>query len=244
MAFLVGTSGYAFKEWKGTFYPEKFPDKEMLGYYAGRFPTVEINNTFYRMPREKNLLDWAGQVSEGFRFAIKASQRITHHAQLRDAGDLVAYLAQTVAVLGPRLGPTLFQLPPHLKKDIPRLEAFLGIVPKRWKITIEFRHRSWFEDEEVFDTLKAHDVPLCISDQDGMATPVVATAGWGYVRLHKLDYDHASLAAWADKLRTLGWTEGYVYFKHDHSPGSGPPVAEALIGLLGAEAVRAPDPAH
>ena len=232
MAFFVGTSGYAFKEWKGPFYPAKLPDKEMLPFYAGRFPTVEINNTFYRMPREKNLLDWAAQVPDSFRFAIKASQRITHHAQLRDAGELVGYLAQTVAVLGPKLGPTLFQLPPHLKKDIPRLETFLGVVPKRWRITIEFRHQSWFEDEEVFEVLRAHDVALCISDQDEWVTPLVATAGWGYVRLHKLDYDDQSLTDWAAKLKALPWSDAFVYFKHDHSPGSGPPVAEALIAKL------------
>ncbi len=233
MAFFVGTSGYAFKEWKGPFYPAKLPDKDMLPFYAGRFPTVEINNTFYRMPREKNLLDWAAQVPDSFRFAIKASQRITHHAQLRDAGELVGYLAQTVAVLGPKLGPTLFQLPPHLKKDIPRLEAFLAVVPKRWRITIEFRNRTWFEDEQVVDVLRAHDVALCISDQDEWVTPLVATAGWGYVRLHKLDYDDPGLTDWAAKLKALPWSDTFVYFKHDHSPGSGPPVAEALIAKLG-----------
>ena len=233
MGFFVGTSGYAFKEWKGTFYPAQHPDSQMLGFYSAKFPTVEINNTFYRMPREKNLLDWAEQVPDGFRFAIKATQRITHHAQLRDAGELVTYLAQTVQVLGSKLGPTLFQLPPFLKKDIPRLEAFLDILPKRWLVTIEFRHKSWFEDDQMFEALKARDVALCLSDQDEMATPAVATASWGYVRLHKLDYDQAGLATWAGTLKRMPWSDGYVYFKHDHSPGSGPPVAEALSGLLG-----------
>ncbi len=232
MTAYVGTSGFAFKEWKGPFYPAKLPDKGMLAYYASQFPTVEINNTFYRMPREKNLLDWAAEVPEGFQFAIKASQRITHHAQLRDAGELVRYLAQTVAVLGSKLGPTLFQLPPHLKKDIPRLEAFLDIVPKRWRITIEFRNQTWFEDDQVFEVLKARDVPLCISDQDGVPTPLVATADWGYVRLHKLDYDEAGLAAWAARIAGFGWTDAFIYFKHDHSPGSGPPVAMSLKAKL------------
>ena len=232
MASYVGTSGFAFKEWKGPFYPAKLPDKDMLGYYATQFPTVEINNTFYRMPREKNLLDWAAQVPEGFKFAIKASQRITHHAQLRDAGELVGYLAQTVAVLGSKLGPTLFQLPPHLKRDIPRLEAFLDVVPKHWRVTIEFRNQTWFEDDQVYDILKARDVPLCISDQEDVPTPFVATAGWGYIRLHKLDYDEASLAAWAARISGLGWTDAFIYFKHDHSPGSGPPVAMSLKSKL------------
>ena len=232
MAAFVGTSGYAFKEWKGPFYPAKLPDKDMLGYYATQFSTVEINNTFYRMPREKNLLDWAAQVPDGFQFAIKASQRITHHAQLRDAGELVGYLAQTVAVLGPKLGPTLFQLPPHLKKDIPRLEAFLEIVPKRWRVTMEFRNKTWFDDDQVFEVLKARDIPLCISDQEDVPTPVVATATWGYVRLHKFDYDHTSLAAWAAKITAFGWADAFVFFKHDHSPGSGPPVAISLKAML------------
>ncbi len=232
MASYVGTSGFAFKEWKGPFYPAKLPDKGMLAYYASQFQTVEINNTFYRMPREKNLLDWAAEVPEGFQFAIKASMRITHHAQLRDAGELVGYLAQTVAVLGSKLGPTLFQLPPHLKKDIPRLEAFLDIVPKRWRITIEFRNQTWFDDDQVFDVLKARGIPLCISDQDGVPTPLVATAGWGYVRLHKLDYNEASLATWAARIAGFRWSDTYIYFKHDHSPGSGPPVAMSLKAKL------------
>ena len=233
MAFFVGTSGYAFKEWKGPFYPAKLPDKEMLPFYATKFATVEINNTFYRMPREKNLLDWAAQVPESFRFAIKASQRITHHAQLKDAGELVGYLAQTVAVLGPRLGPTLFQLPPHLKKDIPRLEAFLAILPKRWRVTMEFRNKTWFDDDQVIEVLKARDVALCISDQDEWVTPLTPTAGWGYVRLHKLDYADAGLTDWAARLKALPWSDTFIYFKHDHSPGSGPPVAEALVAKLG-----------
>jgi len=230
--FHVGTSGFAFKEWKGPFYPEKLPDKDMLGYYASRFSTVEINNTFYRMPREKNLIEWAEQVPDGFKFAIKASQRITHHAQLRDTGELVEYLARSISVMGEKLGPTLFQLPPSLKKDVPRLQAFLEILPRKWRVTIEFRHKSWFEDDQVLETLRAREVPLCISDQDDFETPLVATASWGYVRLHKLDYDEAGLTAWADRLKALPWSDAFVYFKHDHGPGSGPPVAEALAARL------------
>ncbi len=232
MEWFVGTSGYAFKEWKGPFYPEKLPDAEMLGYYASKFRSVEINNTFYRMPREKNLLDWGAQVPDGFRFAIKASQRITHHAQLRDAGEMIDYLAHTVAVLAHKLGPTLFQLPPFLKRDVPRLQAFVDALPKRWKVAIEFRHKSWFEDDQALEVLKAKDVALCISDQDELQTPVVATASWGYVRLHRFDYAADGLAKWAEVLGGQPWEEGYVFFKHDHSPGSGPPIAEALMNLL------------
>jgi uncharacterized protein YecE (DUF72 family) len=230
--YYVGTSGYAFKEWKGPFYPEAMSDKEWLSFYAGRFPAVEINNTFYRMPREKNLLDWAGQVPANFRFALKATQKITHYAQLRDTADLVGYLVESSAALGEKLGPTLFQLPPHLKKDLPRLTEFLKTIPKRWMATIEFRHPSWFSDD-VFDALRAAEVPLCISEQDELATPAAATASWGYVRLHKMAYNAAQLAEWADRIRGMGWTDTFVFFKHDHGPESGFPVAEALLKRLG-----------
>ena len=232
MAHYVGTSGFAFKEWKGPFYPDKLPDKDMLTFYASRFSTVELNNTFYRMPREKNLLEWAAKVPDGFRFAVKAPQWITHHRQLQDVDSLVTGFREAIAVLGARLGPTLFQLPPVLKRDLPRLEAFLASIPRQWRIAFEFRHKSWLEDDATLEALRARDVALCISDQDDLATPVIATASWGYVRLHKLDYDEAALDGWAGRLRAMPWSDGYIYFKHDHSPGSGPPVAEALIRML------------
>ena len=229
--FHVGTSGYAFKEWKGPFYPEKLPDAQMLAWYASQFDAVEINNTFYRMPREKNLLDWAAQVPERFRFALKATQRITHHARLADVKDLVDYLAQASAVLGTRLGPTLFQLPPNFKLDLDRLNAFLAILPKRWRVAMEFRHPSWFDDA-VFEALRGRNVALCLSDQDDLETPVVATASWGYARLHRASYGPADLDRWAAELRGLPWSEGYVFFKHDHAPDSGPPAAQALRARL------------
>ena len=230
--FFVGTSGFAFKEWKGPFYPEKLPDAQMLSFYAGHFPAVELNNTFYRMPREKNLVEWAGQVPDDFRFALKATQRITHHAQLNDVGELLGYLTQTYSALGEKLGPTLFQLPPFLRKDLSRLEDFLAALPKRWQTTIEFRHQSWLDDEHVIDVLRAHDAALCITDQADLHTPLVATAGWGYLRLHAFDYDDVQLEEWARKLRQQPWTETYVFFKHDHGPGSGPPVADLLLKKL------------
>ena len=229
--YYVGTSGYAFKEWKGPFYPDKLPDKDMLAFYASRFPAVEINNTFYRMPREKNLLDWASQVPADFRFACKATQRITHHAQLKNAQDLLGYLVESYAALGERLGPTLFQLPPHLQKDLPRLTDFLATLPKHWRAAFEFRHPSWFSDE-VFQALEAAEMSLCVSDQEELAAPMVATASWGYVRLHRPTYDESSLAQWSDRIRQQPWSDGYIFFKHDHSPGSGPPVAEALLRML------------
>jgi len=169
---LAGTSGYAFKEWKGNFYPADLKDDGMLGYYAGKFPTVEINNTFYRLPKEHVLLEWAAQVPEPFTFAIKASQRITHHARLKpESVGAVEFLMKNIGALGSRLGPVLFQLPPNLKKDLPRLREFLGSLPLDRRFTIEFRHESWFEDD-VFDVLRERDIALCVTEQDDFASPV------------------------------------------------------------------------
>jgi uncharacterized protein YecE (DUF72 family) len=229
--FYVGTSGYAFKEWKGPFYPAKLPDQELLPFYSSQFNAVEINNTFYRLPREKNLVEWAAQVPAEFRFAIKASQRITHHHQLVNVGDLLGYLLESCAALGEKLGPTLFQLPPHLQKDVPRLTDFLATLPRQWKATMEFRHPSWFDDD-VFRALEARAVALCISDQEDLDTPFVVTAPWGYVRLHQPTYDGPAIARWAERLREPKWTDAYVFFKHDHGPESGPPVAKALVSAL------------
>lgn len=233
MKLLAGTSGYAFKEWKGGFYPADLKDDGMLGYYAGKFPTVEINNTFYRLPKEKVLLDWASQVPDPFTFAIKASQRITHHARLGPASlDAVEFLMRNVGSLGSRLGPVLFQLPPNLKKDLDRLRVFLDMLPLHGRFTIEFRHPSWYEDD-VLDVLRARDVALCITDQPEFASPVVATASWGYARLHKPDYDEAALQAWAARLKVQSWNEAYVFFKHDEGEGSGPPAVRTFTSACG-----------
>jgi uncharacterized protein YecE (DUF72 family) len=229
---LAGTSGYAFKEWKGSYYPEGVKDDGMLGYYATRFPTVEINNTFYRMPRENVLIDWASQVPDTFTFAIKASQRITHHARLKpESKELVGYLLQNTSLLGAKLGPILFQLPPNMKKDIDRLRTFLDFLPHGRKFTFEFRHSSWF-DEDVVEALRAKDAALTIIDQDDFATPPIASASWGYVRLHRLDYDANALTEWAARVREQPWSETYVYFKHDEGVGSGPPAVEAFLNLV------------
>ena len=232
MKVLAGTSGYAFKEWKGSFYPEDLKADGMLGYYASRFPTVEINNTFYRMPRENVLQDWAAQVPESFTFAIKASQRITHHARLKpESKELVYYLVKNTEVLGSKLGPVLFQLPPNMKKDIERLRTFLEFLPGGRKFTFEFRHSSWF-DEDVVDALRAKDAAMTIIDQDDFATPPIASASWGYVRLHRLDYDAKALADWAARINEQPWSEAYVYFKHDEGVGSGPPAVDAFRRLV------------
>ncbi len=228
MKLLAGTSGYAFKEWKGSFYPEDLKDDGMLNYYAGKFPTVEINNTFYRLPKEHVLKEWASRVPETFTFAIKASQRITHHARLKAecAGPLEFLLKMTVA-LGSQLGPILFQLPPNLKKDAPRLQAFLAMLPPDRKYTIEFRNSTWFDDE-TFDALRARDIAMCITEQPEFSMPVVSTASWGYARLHRLDYSEAQLAEWARQIGAQPWSEAYVYLKHDEGTGSGPPAVSTF----------------
>lgn len=229
MTLRAGTSGYAFKEWKGAFYPPTLSDDEWLAFYASRFPTVEINNTFYRLPKQSVLQDWASRVPAEFTFAIKASQRITHHARLKpECADAVDFLLQNTAVLGDRCGPILFQLPPNLKKDVDRLRGFLGLLPTGRRYTIEFRHESWFDDE-VFAILRDRDVALCVAEQDDFKCPVQSTASWGYLRLHRLDYDDATLGEWAKCVSSQQWSETYIYFKHDEGNGSGPPAVDAFM---------------
>ena len=230
MRILAGTSGWSFKEWKGSFYPRELPDDGMLGYYAAKFPTVEINNTFYRMPKETVLLDWAAKVPASFRFAIKASQRITHYGRLKpdEVADSVQYFTRMTNELGERRGPTLFQLPPNLKKDLPRLAEFLELLPRGWRSAFEFRHSSWLDDD-VYEILRARDAALCIADHDDFLTPALRTASWGYARLHRLTYDDASLREWRVRLEGLGFDELFVFFKHDETAGSGPTAAQAFI---------------
>ena len=229
MKLLAGTSGYAFKEWKGAFYPEGVAEDGWLGYYASKFPTVEINNTYYRLPREHVLREWAAQVPAQFTFSIKASQRITHFARLKpESADAVDFLLRNTAVLGSRMGPILFQLPPNLQKDLDRLREFIGRLPGHRRFAIEFRHESWFDDD-VIDTLRDHDVALCVAEQEDFRCPVRATASWGYLRLHRLDYDAFALGEWASCVAGQGWSEAYVYFKHDEGVGSGPPAVDAFV---------------
>jgi uncharacterized protein YecE (DUF72 family) len=228
MKLHAGTSGFAFKEWKGSFYPQDLKDDAMLGYYASKFPTVEINNTFYRLPKEHVLQDWASQVPDPFTFAIKASQRITHHARLKpECASAVEFLLKNTSALAGRLGPILFQLPPNLKKDVDRLRAFIDTLPADRRYTIEFRHDSWFDDD-VFTALRDRDIPMCIVEQPDFASPVVSTATWGYVRLHRFDYDDAMMAEWSKRLAAQPWSEAYVFFKHDEGIGSGPPAVDAF----------------
>ena len=230
MRLLVGTSGFSYKEWKGSFYPEDLPASGMLRYYAERLSAVEINNTFYRMPRAEMLADWARQVPEGFVFVLKASQRITHQKRLKEAGDSVDYFFRTAATLGTRLGPTLFQLPPNLKKDLPRLEAFLAVLPEGTRAAFEFRHASWFEDD-VYTALSSRGAALCIAEDEELATPLVATAGWGYARLRRQDYVSEDLARRAAEYRRQSWSELYAFFKHEDA-GSGPRLAAEFRDLF------------
>ena len=225
---LAGASGYAFKEWKGNFYPEKIKPEEMLPWYSERLPTVEINNTFYQMPKAAVLENWAKATPEHFRFAIKAPRRITHMARLKadTAADSVAYLYQTLTALGAKRGPVLFQLPPFMKKDLPRLSEFLALLPEGHRAAFEFRNDSWFDDE-VYDALKAAGASLCLSGrEDSTPPPLVETAPWGYVRLRFENYADADLEQWAGKLAATGWREIYAYFMHEPTA---PAYAQALM---------------
>jgi len=236
MRVLTGTSGFAYKEWKGAFYPEDLPQSAFLGYYASRLSVVEINNTFYRMPTAAQLDKWAAEVPESFVFVLKVSQRITHQKRLKECGEELAYFLKTAAGLGPRLGPLLFQLPPYLKKDAPRLRAFLELLPAGTRAAFEFRDASWFDDE-TYAALREKGVALCIADTDespSAGPPVVPTGGFGYLRLRRVDYDEQALRAWADRVRAQPWDQAFVFFKHEDA-GKGAQLAERFAGIVKAE---------
>jgi uncharacterized protein YecE (DUF72 family) len=235
MSVFVGTSGYSFPEWRGSFYPESLPAGEMLRFYSERLATVEINATFYRMPTEKVLTAWAGEVPEGFRFALKAPRTITHIKRLKDAADPLAYFGETACALGARLGPLLFQLPPNFKKDLPRLTDFLALVPDSLRAAFEFRHATWFSDD-VYAALSARGAALCLAEDDELAAPFVATAPWGYLRLRKAEYGETDLAEKADAVARAGWRDAYVFFKHEEE-GKGPRLAAAFREALARRAI-------
>ncbi|MCI4568871.1 DUF72 domain-containing protein [Lysobacter sp. CFH 32150] len=225
---LAGASGYSYKEWQGSFYPEKIKPDAMLAWYAERLPTVEINNTFYQMPKASVLEHWAAATPEHFRFAIKASRRITHDARLKAdaAADSVAYLYRTLETLGAKRGPVLFQLPPFLKKDLPRLTDFLQVLPGDHRAAFEFRHDSWFDDD-VYAALKAAGAALCLSERENDAPPpLVETAPWGYVRLRLEEYSDDALAQWGQRLLATTWQDIHVYFMHEPTA---PGYAQSLL---------------
>jgi uncharacterized protein YecE (DUF72 family) len=225
----VGTSGYQYPEWRGTFYPDKFATTKMLAYYAERFDTVEINYTFYRVPSEKLLAGWSAGTPDGFTFTLKAPRRITHDAKLQRCEDLARTFCRTAQVLGPKLAVLLFQLPPTFKKDVDVLRAFLELLPDGTRAAFEFRHASWHEPD-VFDALRARNVALCVADSEKMSTPLEATADYAYFRLRDEGYQQEDLDRWARSVKGLA-RQTFVYFKHEEQ-GLGPDFARRFIASL------------
>lgn len=232
MNLFVGTSGYSYKEWKGNFYPEDLKAKEMLAYYSRRLPAVEINNTFYRLPQPAMVENWRDQVPKNFRFSVKATQRITHIKRLKSCAEETKYLIETAALLGEGLGVILFQLPPNSKKDAERLRDFLGLLPDEKRAAFEFRHESWFDDE-TFDALRAKNCALVVSDTDEKPlTEIISTAGWGYLRLRKTNYESGDLVDWMKRVQDQKWNDAFVFFKHEDE-GVGPNLAKQFLELAG-----------
>jgi uncharacterized protein YecE (DUF72 family) len=235
----AGTSGFSFPEWKGNFYPEKLAQKDMLRYYAGRFGTVEINNTFYQLPKIATIEGWASEVPETFRFAIKGSQFITHVKRLNECEPYITKLFEYTNALGPKLGTVFFQLPPNFRKDVPRLVDFLAARPDDRRTAMEFRHDSWFDDE-VYDALRQARVALCVSDTgEEPVAPLVATADWGYLRLRREEFSDEDLAAWVRRIEEQPWTDAFVFVKHEEE-GKGPKMVERLLKLSATSPRAAP----
>jgi uncharacterized protein YecE (DUF72 family) len=236
MNVRVGTSGYSYKPWKGPFYPADLPDGQMLRFYAEHFPTVELNNTFYRIPSRDVLLRWMEETPEGFVFVLKASRRITHVKRIADVGDSLEYFLETTSVLGGRRGPVLYQLPPFLRLDLERLGRFLDRLPPGGRSAFEFRHPSWFADP-VYDLLRERGAALCVSDMEGEdgqpapPAPLVPTASWGYLRLRRCDYTDDDLRSWAGRIQAQPWEEAFVFLKHEDE-GLAPRMAGRLQELL------------
>lgn len=229
---LVGTSGYNYPEWKGSFYPPDLPAAKMLPFYAQQFNTVEINYTFYRMPTPKLVANWAAQVPEHFRFTLKAPKRITHDRRLRDVAQPVSAFLETAAELGPRLGALLFQLPPNFKRDLEVFDAFLDVLPPKVCAAFEFRNDSWLDDE-VYARLKARNLALCVADSEKRSTPVIATADYAYLRLRDEGYQEGDIATWSHIVSDLQQTckDVYVYFKHEDE-GKGALFGQTMLRQL------------
>jgi uncharacterized protein YecE (DUF72 family) len=230
MTLYVGTSGYSYKEWKGSFYPDKLPAKEMLPYYASRLQAVELNNTFYRLPQPSMVESWRTQVPDDFRFSVKATQRITHFKRLKEAAAETKFMLETVSALDNRLGVVLFQLPPNMKKDLERLETFLNDLPLDIPAAFEFRHPTWFEDD-VLELLRGQNRALVVSDTDDLpANHIDRTSDWGYMRLRRVNYSETDLIEWLKKMRAQEWKTTYVFFKHEDE-GTGPKLAAQFVAL-------------
>lgn len=230
MRLYVGTSGYSYKEWKGTFYPEKISASEMLEFYASRFDSVEINSTFYRMPSENMLTGWVSQVPDRFTFVLKMPRKVTHLKRLNAIQDEMDYLTRVLGVLGGKLGPMLVQLPPNFTKDIDRLQAFLDTVPPNLRMAFEFRNESWFDDD-LYDVLRDRNLALVAADGEKVTSPVEQTADWGYVRLRKDDYDGDHLKEWSARLQSVDWKQVFVFFKHEGG-GVGPELATTFAQIF------------
>ena len=215
MRVAAGTSGFSYKEWQGSFYPDKLPAARMLEFYAEHLPTVELNNTFYRMPAEALIVGWERKSPESFRFVLKAPRSMTHIRKLADCEEPLARFVQVAARLGPKLGPLLFQLPPTYQRNTDQLGSFLGALPGGVRAAFEFRHPSWY-DEATFTVLRRHNAALCAADVDDVEPqPIIPTADFGYLRLRRLDYSSEQLAGWAESLRQQPFSEAYVFFKHE-----------------------------
>jgi uncharacterized protein YecE (DUF72 family) len=236
---LAGTSGWSFPAWKGPFYPPDLASRDLLPFYASRLPAVEVNATFYRMPSRAMLAGWRTQVPPGFRFALKASQRITHKARLLEVEEPLGHFLRTAAELGERLGPVLFQLPPFLRKDVGRLRAVLGLLPRGVQAAFEFRHASWLDDE-VLTALADAGAALCVAEAEETSTPLVATAPFGYLRLRRPGYDAAAIAAWTDRIHAMPWVDAYVFFKHEEE-ARGTAYAQLMARQAGTGAHASPD---
>ena len=236
MDLFVGTSGYNYKEWKGPFYPEKMPNKEMLAFYGEQFRSVEINNSFYRVPKPDVVRNWAETVPEGFQFVLKATRRITHFKRLKDVGEETEYFVGIANELRDRLGAILFQFPPNFKKDMERLQTFVDLLPERLPVAMEFRHDSWYDDE-VRDCLRSHNAALCFAHEDDDTAEQVeerftSTADWGYLRLRGSEYGHDEMKAWAARVSAQDWGRAFVFFKHEDE-GLGPKLARAFLAAAG-----------
>jgi uncharacterized protein YecE (DUF72 family) len=229
----IGTSGYNYPEWKGSFYPDDLPAAKMLPYYAARFPTVEINYTFYRMPNEKLVAGWAAQTPSPYKLTLKAPRRITHDSRLRNVAPHLSGFCEVAGTLGDKLGALLFQLPPNFKKDLPTFDAFLAELPPKVCAAFEFRHVSWL-DEEIFERLSSRNLALCIADSEKMSAPVRVTADYAYFRLRDEGYTPADIERWSETIarETASCREVFVYFKHEEE-GKGPEFARLLMEHLG-----------
>ena len=232
MNVWIGTSGFQYTEWKGSFYPEDMPAAKMLPYYAERLNTTEINYTFHRIPAAKTIENWNKLTPEKFRFALKAPQKITHWSKLRDCADTMRYFHDVTSALGEKLGPVLFQLPPTFKKDTFVLADFVNCLPDGVRAAFEFRHESWFSDE-VWEIFRSRNVALCLNETAEFAAPKIITSDFGYLRLRREDYTGDDIRSWSEfvRLHSPKWSDVFIYFKHEEA-GVGPKFAKQMMALL------------